>query len=133
MSSGKGGMMEHTEGRLEVKHREPEEYAGGEMYGTPYLYSVGARRYIAEVNSSHMNENKEANAERIKDLWNAAPEDTKQAVVYLEHGAEMESEIKSLLAWLEPYVKGHNMARMVEVDGADIRRLKALLSNLEVK
>jgi predicted XRE-type DNA-binding protein len=108
--------MEHTKGEIRVVHEINLEFEHDRC----------------GLNGSHRSHNeRKANAERIAALWNAAPEDIDQAVKYLKYGAKMVEEIGSMLAWLEPQLKGHSVAQVLEVSQDDISRLKSLLAKLE--
>ncbi len=62
---------EHTSEPWVKKNRDPQRYVNGEDYGSPYIYSEGDHRYVAEVQSSHTIEAMEANATRIVTCVNA--------------------------------------------------------------
>lgn len=81
--------MKHTEGKLEIK-------PGIGLSRVLFFRDSKGVNIGGVVDIDYNDELKDANAQRIVALWNAAPEDTKEAVRYLEHGAEVVKVLKLL-------------------------------------
>lgn len=88
--------MEHTSGEIKIK-------PGIGLSRVLFLQNSKGVNIGGVVDIDYDDKAKAANAERIKALWNAAPEDIEKAVAYLRHGAEIR---EFLLRMSNGYVEG---------------------------